>query len=131
VTTTTTITLPAQLAQKLQQRADAERLSPERLAIAYIQAGLAEGEGHQPEPPADLLEPDPELLALIEHIKAMPRDPANIIPAKGNLAEALRALEAVEPDPDYDLDAEIAALDAAEAELRAINKADDIAEGRG
>lgn len=130
MTTTTTITIPAQLAQKLQQRADAERLSPERLALAYIQAGLAEGEG-QPEPPAEPLEPDPELLALIAQIKAMPRDPASVIPAKGNLAEVLRTLEAMEPDPDYDLDAEIAALDAAEAELRAINKADDIAEGRG
>jgi hypothetical protein len=131
MTTTTTIILPAQLAQRLQQRAEVERLSLERLAIAYIQAGLAEGESHQPELPAKPLEPDPELLALIDQIKAMPRDPANIIPAKGNLAEVLRALEAMEPDPDYDLDAEIAALDAAEEELRAINKADDIAEGRG
>jgi hypothetical protein len=76
-------------------------------------------------------EEEEALLALIDQIKAMPRDPANIIPGKGNLAEVLRALEAMEPAPDYDLDSEIAALDAAEAKLRAINQADDIAEGRG
>lgn len=73
----------------------------------------------------------PELLELVEQIKAMPRNPASIIPAKGDLAAVLRELEAIKPDEDYDLEEEIAALDAAEAELRAINRADDIREGRG
>lgn len=83
-----------------------------------------------PSTPLPPLEEDPELLALIARIKATPPNPASIIPAKGNLADVLRALESVE-DPDYDLDAELAALDAAEAELRALDRANDIAEGRG
>jgi hypothetical protein len=125
-----TITIPAHLTEQLQQRAATERLSVEALAIAYIQAGLMRDvTTAAPEVAATSVD-DPELLALIAQIKAMPRDRANIIPAKGNLAEALRAFAAMEPDPDYDLDAEIAALNAAEAELHAINKADDIVEGR-
>lgn len=67
----------------------------------------------------------------IEQIQATPPNLAHIVPAKGNLAAVLRILEAATPEADYDLDAEIAALDAAEAELHAINRADDLREGRG
>lgn len=80
--------------------------------------------------PVSIPEEDPELLALIARIKATPPDPAYIIPAQGNLADVIRALEAMEPDEDYDLEAEVAALDAVESEQRALDRAKDIAEGR-
>lgn len=128
---TTSITLPEHLAQRLQQQANAKRLSAEALAAAYIEAGLTEDAMPAAEQPASAPGEDPELLALVERVKAMPRNPASIIPAKGNLAGVLGSLEAMEPEEGYDLEAEIAALDAAEMELRAMNCADDIADGRG
>jgi plasmid stability protein len=127
---TTTITLPDYLARQLQQRAEDEQRSVEALALTYIKTGLA-----RPAPPpvaasdAELAN-DPELLALVARIKASP-PPARVIPSQAKLAAVLRAFETMDLGDDYDLAAEIAALDAAEAELRAINRADDIAEGRG
>lgn len=123
---TTSITLPEQLAQRLQQRAKAERLSAEALAAAYIEAGLTENERPIVEQPVSTPEEDPELLGLVARIKAMPRNPASIIPAKGNLAEVLAAMVNGEPDREV-----LDALDAAEMELRALDRAKAIAEGRG
>ncbi len=126
----TTITLPAYLAAQLQQRAADEQRSVEALALAYIETGLTQ---LGPRPVAasnEELANDPALLALVTRITAMPPNPASILPAQGQLAEVLRALEAVE-DPAYDLEAEIAALDAAELEQRALDRADELAEGRG
>lgn len=131
---TTTITIPEPLAQQLAQRATTHRLSVEALAIAYLTAALHEAIYPKlPEVPPTAFSPldqDLELLALIARIKATPPNPVSIIPAKGNLAEVLRDLESVE-DPDYDLEAEIAALDAAELELRALDRSNDLAEGQG
>lgn len=122
---TTTITLPETLAEQLQQQATKRKRSVEALAIEYLTAALTE----EASVPVQPVEDDAELLALVARIQAMPPNPARIIPAKGNLAEVLRALEAREDD--YDMEAERAALGAAEAELHAINRADDSAEGRG
>jgi plasmid stability protein len=118
---TTTITLPEPLAAQLQRRAAVEHRSVEALAIEYIAAGLTEA----PAGVREAFEPSPELLELVEQIKAMPRNPASIIPAKGDLAAVLKAMAQGEPDQEL-----LDALDAAELELRAMNRADDIAEGR-
>lgn len=122
---TTTIILPDDLAQQLRQQAAARRRSAEALAIEYIAAALAE----EAAAPATAGAPSPddnaELLALIAHIKAMPKNPQNIIPAKGHLAEVLAKMAHGEPDQEV-----LDALRAAELELRAMNRADDIAEGR-
>lgn len=126
---TAIITLPESLATLLQRRAAVEQRSIESLAIASIEAGLTETPEAVQEPEA--FEPSPELLELVAQIKATPRNPASIIPAQGNLAAVIRELEALTPDDDYDVHEEIAALDAAEEELRAINRADDSREGRG
>ena len=126
----TTITLPEQIAVQLQRRATDERLSVEALAIAYITNGLTRPAPSSVSASTTELTNDPELLALVARITALPPNPASIIPAKGDLAEVLRTLEAVD-DPAYDLAVEIAALDAAELELRALDRANDIAEGRG
>ena len=124
---TTTITLPDHLAEQLQRRAATAQRSVEALAIAYIESGLIEAEdGSLFEQPTGPLDEDPELLALIARIKATPPNPARIIPAQGNLAAVLALM--AQGEPDYEL---LDALDAAELELRMINRADDIAEGRG
>ena len=126
----TTITLPNDLAEQLAQQAHARKRSVEALAIEYIETALHDDRTILDEPPLPPIEDDSELLALVARIKATPPNPANIIPPKGSLADVLRALEAVDA-PDYDVDAEIAAFDAAEAELKALDRANDIAEGRG
>ena len=66
---TTTITLPALLAARLQRRAAFEQRSVESLAVASIQAGLT----HLPEPGAmpAAHDPSPELLDLVAQIKAL------------------------------------------------------------
>jgi plasmid stability protein len=126
---TTTIILPDDLAQQLQQHAMVRRRSAEALAIEYIAAALTEEATPQIQANLPPLDADTELLALVAQIKAMPPNPQSIIPAKGNLADVLRAMEAIEYESN--LEAESVALRDAEEELRAINRADDIAEGRG
>lgn len=122
----TTITLPEHLARQLQQRAVAQQRTPEALAIDLIALGLGEMAADA-SPSATVA--DPELSAVVARITATPPNPDSIIPARGNLADLLRSLEAMEGESD--VAAESAALQAAEAELRAINRADDVAEGRG
>ena len=121
----TTITLPDYLAVQLQQRAEDEHRSVEALALTYIETGLT-----RPAPPPvaasdEELANDPELLALVARIKAGPR-PARVIPSQAKLAALLATM--VQGEPDRDL---LAVLDAAEREQRALDRADEIAEGRG
>jgi prevent-host-death family protein len=71
---------------------------------------------------------DPEMIALVERIMATPPNPATIRPATGSLAEALKNAP---EDPDFDLETWTRQWDAVEAEMKAIDRADDIAEGRG
>lgn len=123
---TTTITLPEYLARQLQRRAAVEHRSAESLAIEYLAERLTEDVTRQVDPPPPSLEDDAELLALVARVKALPPNPASIIPAKGNLAEVLARMAQGAPDQEL-----LDALDAAERELNAINRADDLAEGRG
>jgi hypothetical protein len=115
---TATITLPDRLVRQLQQQASAQQSSIEALVIAYIEAALTD----------EAADEEASLEVLVERIKAIPPNPQSIIPAQGNLAEVLRALEAVEEE--VDIETESMALRAAEEELRLINHADEIAEGR-
>jgi hypothetical protein len=112
---TTIITLPDHLARQLQQQATARHSSVEALVIEYVEAALGD----------EMAEEEESLEALVARIKALPPNPQSIIPAQGNLAEVLRDMAAGEPDPEV-----LAALVAAEEESRAIDRADDIAEGR-
>ncbi|MEO7910420.1 MAG: hypothetical protein ABIV47_12300 [Roseiflexaceae bacterium] len=116
---TTTITLPDRLVEQLQQQASVRHRSVEALVIEYVEAALGDETTHE----------EDSLEALVARIKAMPPNPLSIIPAQGNLAEVLRSLEAMEDDADVEV--ESAALRAAEEQLRAIDQANDIAEGRG
>jgi prevent-host-death family protein len=76
----------------------------------------------------EIIRNDPEMIALSEAIKATPPKPSNVHPATASLADLLRdALE----DPDFDLESWAAQWNAIEAEMKARDRADDIAEGRG
>jgi len=74
------------------------------------------------------LQNDPEFQALIEQIKSTPPNPALIRPATESLADLLK--EAPE-DPDFDLETWTKEWAAIETEMKAIDRANDIAEGRG
>jgi prevent-host-death family protein len=76
----------------------------------------------------DIIRNDPEMIALVEKIKATPPDPNSIHPATASLAEALKNAP---QDPDFDLESWTRQWNEIEAEMKAIDRADDIAEGRG
>jgi prevent-host-death family protein len=79
-------------------------------------------------PDAETIRNHPEMIALVERIKATPPNPAAIHPATASLAELLQNAP---EDPDFDLETWTRQWDAIEAEMKAIDRADDIAEGRG
>lgn len=76
----------------------------------------------------EIIRNDPEMIALVAEIKATPPNPTAVRPATGSLAEALQNAP---EDPDFDLESWMQQWDAIEAEIKAIDRADDIAEGRG
>jgi prevent-host-death family protein len=78
-------------------------------------------------PPVDpeTIRNDPEMIALVEKIKAEPPNPAAIRHATGSLAEALQNAP---EDPDFDLETWTRQWDAVEAEMKAIDRANDIVE---
>jgi prevent-host-death family protein len=71
---------------------------------------------------------DPELMALVERIKVTPPNPAAVRSATGSLAEALHNAP---EDPGFDLETWTRQWDAIEAEIRASDRTNDLAEGRG
>lgn len=116
---TITITLPDDLATKLKSRADSQHLPLADVAINILMTAL-EGE-------AELDDfPTPE--EVVAQIKATPPNPANIHPATESLADLL--LNAPE-DPDFDLESWNRDWARVEAEMKAITRANDLAEGRG
>jgi plasmid stability protein len=116
---TVTLTLPDELATRLKFRAKEHAISPEKLALNILTAAL-EVEA----------EPDdyPTLEEVVAQIKATPPNPAAIHPATASLADLL---ENAPHDPDFDLESWTKQWAAVEAEMKAITRANDIAEGRG
>ncbi len=101
---TVTITLPDELATKLQSRAETKNLSLETLAINILSSVLELEEE---------LDDYPTPEEVVAKIKATPPNPAAIRPATGSLAEALQNAP---HDPDFDLETwtkEWAAVEAA------------------
>jgi hypothetical protein len=111
-----TITLPDEIAQSLQAKAKAQRVSLDTLVTNLLTDAL------------DAESKDDELEALVARIKTTPPNPASIRPATGSLIEALKNAP---EDPDFDVEAWNREWAKIEAEIKAINRADDIAEGRG
>jgi len=125
----------SQTIKEIQQRNNAVYITqhgrPQAVLIGYEQYErlLAQASGRTaPQVDPEAIRNDPEMIALVERIKATPPNPATIRPATGSLAEALQ--DAPE-DPDFDLETWTRQWDAIEAEMKAIDRANDIAEGRG
>jgi plasmid stability protein len=110
-----TITLPDVLAAKLETEAQAQRRSLEDLVVSLLNDAVAEETFPTPE-------------EVVARIKATPPNPNNIRPATGSLAEYLSRL--VPEDPDFNVAEWERQWDAIEAEMKAITRANDIAEGR-
>ena len=111
---TTTIALPDYLAAQLQQRTLVQHRSLESLVIEYLETQMQA----LPSPPtsAEALANNAELLALVARIKATQPNPTHALPSQAKLTELLAVM--VQGEPDHAL---LAALDAAELELRALN----------
>jgi hypothetical protein len=126
--------LTGKIAERIQRKAEERHLSAEEVAVDLLQDALADepnfqddtSNGRRPIIEADDDFPTPE--EVVAKIKALgPTDPRYIRPAAGSLAEALRSIP---HDPDFDLAAWELQWAAIEAEMKAITRANDIAEGR-
>ncbi len=112
-----TITLTDPLAEQLRIRAGRQHLRLEDFALDILKNALT---------PAMQDVPTPE--DVVAKIQATPPNPKNIHSATGSLLEALRNA----PDyPDFDLKSWEKKWSDAEREMKAMTRANDIAEGRG
>ncbi|HEX9732734.1 MAG TPA: hypothetical protein VGG06_12195 [Thermoanaerobaculia bacterium] len=108
-----TITLPRTLETELQSAADARDWSVEQLAL-YILAHALEANRT----------PSPE--EVVAEIRAAPASAAPV--SSGSLAEALQNAS---EDPDFELETWRHEWFRVEAEMKALSRANDVAEGRG
>ncbi len=121
-----------------------KRLKAEKEAIYITQHGrpqavLVDYEAYEtllaqskvaPDPAAirAALNNDPDYQALLADLRTASANPMAVRPATGSLAEALQNAPQA---PDFDLETWTKQWATIEAEINAINRADDIAEGRG
>ena len=110
-----TITLNDDLVVGLANKAKKQQLSVEQLAIRILTEAVAEPESVTP-------------LEAVTRIQATAPNPSQIRLATADLADALRAAPS---DPCFDLEGWNRQWSAVEAELKAITRANDVAEGRG
>ena len=98
---TLTITLPDDIAYQLKLVADVDARTIQELAADLIRAALPLRVKNRPSQKAVVTLPADELDELATYA-AIPPDPNMVIAAQGSLLEALQA---VEPHPDFDLEA--------------------------
>jgi plasmid stability protein len=110
-----TITLPDKIEEKLQRRAKAQQLSIEEFVRDILVDALED-------------DPFPTLEEVVTKIRSTPPNSQSIRPAVGSLAETLRSLP---DDPDFDLATWKREWAEIEAEMKAVTRANEIAEGRG
>lgn len=110
----TTITLPDTLETELQQRAQTQQRSVEDVALEILHEAFAE---------TTL----PSLDAVVAKIKSTEPNSHNIRSAQGSLADVLRRADSSQ---DFDLDQWNKEWAVVEAEMRTVERADDLAEGR-
>ncbi len=108
-----TITLPRHLEAALKSAAEARKSTIEELALALLGNAIKA-----------VLAPSPE--DLVAEIRAA--GPVTASPANGSLAQALRSAP---EDPEFELETWRREWSAVEAEMRALTRANDLAEGRG
>ena len=110
-----TITMPDEMGVQLQRKAKRERLSVEEWVIKLLGRVLQTDDTF------------PSLEEVVAQIQAAPPNPHSLRPASGSLVDALRDSP---NDPDFDLDVWNQEWATVEAEMKAITRANTIAEGR-
>lgn len=110
-----TITLPDELVEKLQGAAEEQQLSLEEITEIILRNALQ----------IEHFFPTPE--QVVAKIKALPKNPNAIRRAEGSLVDYLRNAP---DDPDFDLETWTRQWEAVEAEMKAMERADAISEGR-
>lgn len=125
---TITITLPEFLATRLKNEAYAQRRSAEDLAIDLLDEAL---ETKQQSDADFNLTPE----EVVARIKTLPPNPANQIVMQTSMSGMMKYLEksiaSEDPNEPFDQEEWQRQWDAFEAELKAVTRANDIAEGRG
>jgi hypothetical protein len=110
-----TITLADDLVAALTDLAQKHHLSVEQLAIRILTGALADSE--------------PDILReVVARIQATPPNPTQVRPATANLADLLQPAP---DDPCFDLERWKGQWSVVEAEMDALTRANDVAEGRG
>jgi hypothetical protein len=112
---TITITLDEYLVAGLENKAKKQQLSVEQFAISILTEVVEEAESVTPREAAI-------------RIQATVPNPAQVRPATANLADVLHAAPG---DPCFDLESWNRQWSVVEAELKAITRANDVAERRG
>jgi plasmid stability protein len=112
---TVMITIPHEIERKLQRKAEKERRSMEQVILDLLTNALEN----------DSASPSPE--EVVARIQAAPPAPGSFRPASGSLADALRNAP---DDPAFDLATWNQSWLNIEAEMRAMTRANSVAEGR-
>lgn len=115
-----TIIIPGDLEPQLRRAADAQHRTTEEVALDILRAGLRD----EPDDGDDV---DLDLDAVVAAIRALPPNPQAIRPGRGSLLDFLADKITDEP---FDLAAWEADWAAVEAELAALERVGDRAEGR-
>jgi hypothetical protein len=110
-----TITLDDDLVAGLENKAKKQQLTVEQLALSILSEAVVEPESVTP-------------LEAVTRIQATAPNPSQIRLATADLADGLRAAPS---DPSFDLEVWNRQSSAVEDELKAITRANDVAEGRG
>ena len=123
-----TLSLPDVLAAKLQTKAQLQRRSAEEVAVKLLDHAL----DAEPEPPEYI---PPTLEEVVARIRATPPNPANQFDERAMMqgfGEYLQAsIAAEDPNEPFDEAEWNRQWAAVEAEMKAVTRANDLAEGRG
>lgn len=130
---TITITLPDFLAARLQSEAQAQNRSAEEVAVELLDQSLRSTLPVSNQSEADVFCLTPE--EVVAKIKALPPNPANQFDMKVLMAGLVDYLEksiaSEDPNEPFDQEEWQRQWDAMEAEMKAVSRANNIAEGRG
>lgn len=120
---TVTLTIPDELAVRLQNLATAHRQSVEDYTFALLDEALSLSDSTNGN-----YWPTPE--EVVARIKSRPPNPQMIRPAIGSLGEYLAtSIASEDPNEEFDLAEWQRQWDAVEAKMKAIERANDLAEG--
>lgn len=126
-----TLTLPETMVERLERQADKLNVSLDDIAWKLLNDALVKESVATTYPDNGDKNELPSLEEVVARIKAAPPNPAAIVPATKTIEEVVAYWEANPPDEsDISPDEWDRMWTAFEQELKAIDRADDIAEGR-